>query len=78
MRPAHAHSLAPLDPAGARLERSGKKRQQRRLARAVGADERERLRVVDLQLGRLERGPLAEAAACAARCEERLARAHRL
>ena len=55
----------------ARPQRPGEDREQRRLARAVRADEREHLAVPDLELDRLERDVVAEAPADAARREQR-------
>src|SRR5262249_55879092 len=76
-RPADARALAPLDRPDAGLERAGEQRQERRLARAVRADERQRLAVPQLELDRLERAPVPEPAAGPARGEQRRRRGQR-
>src|SRR5262249_59063577 len=76
-RPADSRALAPLDAPGARLECAGEQREQGRLAGAVRADQREGVPVPDLELDRLERRALAEAAAGAAGGEQRGARGQR-
>src|SRR5439155_8400249 len=60
-RPADARPGLPLDDARRRLEGARKQRQQGRLASPVGADERDRLAVRELEIGRCEGEPRAEA-----------------
>src|SRR5262249_21624509 len=61
-RPADADSFAALDGAAARLERAREQREQRRFAGPVRPDERKRLARLDVEVGRRERGVVAEAA----------------
>ena len=69
--PPDAQPVPVLDATGARFERSGENREQRRLACAVRPDERDGLALGELEIGRLERDKGTEAARDADRAKQR-------
>ena len=71
--PADLHLVDTLDRSGARLECSGEQRQQRRLPRAVRADQSKRFACIDVHISGLECNLRAETARDGSRAQHRAA-----